>query len=266
MHVVSIDDTKLHIHDSGSGPPLLFVHGFPLDHTMWQAQIDEFQSTHRVIVPDLRGFGQSDVTTGTVTMQQFADDLNGLLDALEVAEPVTFCGLSMGGYIGWPFVVKYSDRVARLVMCDTRAGADSDEAKANRQRVADSVLTNGTAGLAKAMPAKLLSKHTLAERPDVVTHLQRMITKAPPEGVAAASRGMAERSDFTDQLGDVKVPTLLIVGSDDALTPPAEMQSISKLMPNARYAEIPSAGHMSPMESPGEFNMHLRAFLSDVPR
>ena len=129
MPRIRINDIHLNVLDEGQGPPLLLVHGFPLDHTMWREQIQHFRGTHRVIAPDLRGFGQSDVTPGTITMQRHAEDLAHLLDALRVKNPVCLCGLSMGGYIAWQFVQMHHGRLGSLILCDTKAGADDEAGK-----------------------------------------------------------------------------------------------------------------------------------------
>src|SRR5262245_18723810 len=144
MQHFQIGAVRLAVATAGhEGHPLLLVHGFPLDHTIWQPQIDYFANHCRVIAPDLRGFGDSDVTSDVVTMEQMADDLHSLLDALEVREPVIFCGLSMGGYIGWQFWRKYRRRVRAMILCDTRAVADTAEAAEGRRKLATNTLKDG---------------------------------------------------------------------------------------------------------------------------
>jgi 3-oxoadipate enol-lactonase len=141
MSKISVGDVALSYVDRGTGIPLLLVHGFPLDHSMWSHQIEELSSFGRVLAPDLRGFGQSGVTEGTVTMERFADDLAALLDAVGVGEPVVFCGLSMGGYIGWQFWKRHPSRLRALVLCDSRAAADSAEGARARRQSAEKVLS-----------------------------------------------------------------------------------------------------------------------------
>ncbi|HEY5315133.1 MAG TPA: alpha/beta fold hydrolase [Pirellulales bacterium] len=261
MQVLVAGET-FHVEVRGAGPPLVLLHGFPLDHTMWEAQLEFFSVGWRVIAPDLRGFGASVVTPGRVTMEQMADDCRGLLDALEIAGPVALCGLSMGGYVAWQFARKYPDRLRRLVQCDTRAIADSSEAAANRRKLAEHVLAAGTEALAVAMLPKLFAPGTTQRRPEVISAVRAMIAVAPPAGAAAAQYGMAERPDVTAWLPSVRVPTLLIVGAHDAISPPDEMRAISQAIPGASLRVIENAGHMAPMENPADVNRAIAKFLA----
>jgi len=264
MQFLAVNNVKLATVDRGQGVPLLLVHGFPLNQAMWNAQIEVFGQRARVIAPDLCGFGASGVREGTVTMEQFADDLAGLLDGLGVEEPVVFCGLSMGGYIGWQFFARHRERLRALVLCDTRAAADAPEAAANRRGLADRVLREGPAPVADAMLPRLTAEVTPKIRPEVIESLRAMILSCDPRGIAAASRGMAERPDSTGMLGRIDVPTLVLVGEADAISTPEEMAGIAGAIRGARLVKIPSAGHMSPMENPAEFNAPLGAFLADL--
>jgi 3-oxoadipate enol-lactonase len=282
--------TELRCVDRGHGRPLLFVHGFPLDHTMWAEQIDAISSQCRVIAPDLRGFGQSrkgdrsnlcEAPSGPCrqigpvpfsaagetpalrfTMGQFADDLAALLDALNIGERVVYCGLSMGGYIAFQFWRKYAERLRGLVLCDTRAAADSPEAAAGRHVMADRVLAEGPAPLVEAMLPRLFGETTQRERPELVEGLRRLMMANSPNGIAAAARGMAERPDMTASLGEIRCPTLVIVGQDDAISPPAEMRGIAHAIPGAKLVEIPAAGHLSPMENPAAVTAAILKFLA----
>jgi len=145
MAIMKLCDIGMNVVERGSGVPLLLVHGYPLDHSMWQGQIEGLGDACRVIAPDLRGFGASGVTPGTVTMGQMADDMAALLDALKIHEPIVFCGLSMGGYVAWQFALRHRQRLTKLILCDTRAAADSPEAAAGRLKTADKVLDEGAA-------------------------------------------------------------------------------------------------------------------------
>lgn len=248
--------------DQGQGMPVLFVHGFPLNHTMWNAQLPVFAERYRVIAPDLRGFGSSVDTEGAVSMEDFADDLAAILDHLQVREPMVYCGLSMGGYIAWQFVRKYRQRLRGLVLCDTRAAADTPEAAAGRLKMAEQVIADGTQPVAESMVSKALSPRSMSERPEVVAAVKGMILSSDPTGVAAAQRGMANRPDASDQPGQIDLPTLVMVGADDALTPVEEMRRIAGEIPQARLVVIPDAGHLSPMENPQAFNAALAEFLN----
>jgi 3-oxoadipate enol-lactonase len=267
MKTLDIGETVLAYEDGGAGRVLLLVHGFPLDHTMWRRQIDHFSAFCRVIAPDLRGFGASPPPPGLDTqpaaMRTYADDLNLLLDRLEIREPIVYCGLSMGGYIGWQFWQKYAQRVAGLVACDTRAIADVPQAAAGRETLARHVLEAGTDPVAEAMLPKLFDPEMTARHPQVVAETRAAIGRASRAGVAAALRGMAIRPDVTDMLGGINVPTLIVVGEHDVISPVAEMRGIAEKIPGAEFVRIPTAGHMSPLENPAAFNAALGKFLRE---
>lgn len=264
MPKITISNNELNVLDRGEGPVILLVHGFPLTHAMWEPQIEALADSHRVIAPDLRGFGDSATTSGTVTMRQFADDLAELLGAMGITEPVVFCGLSMGGYIGWQFVKHHSHRVRGLICCDTKATADSAEAVQNRHKLAESVLKNGNSVLTQAMPEKLFAKQTLEQQPGVVEACKRMMLAAHPEGVAAALRGMAERPDMTSLLSSIDVPSLVIVGEEDQITTVKEMKEMTGAMAEATFVEVASAGHMAPLEQPEPVNEAINVFLKGL--
>lgn len=261
----NIPGASLNGLDRGQGPVILFVHGFPLTHAMWRPQIEALADSCRVIAPDLHGFGASTVTAGTISMRQFADDLAELLDALNITEPVTFCGLSMGGYIGWQFARHYPHRLRGLICCDTKASADSEEAIQNRHKLAESVLNHGSGVLAQAMPEKLFAKQTLEQQPGIVEQCKEMMLAADPEGVAAALRGMAERPDMSDLLPTIEVPTLVVVGEEDQITTVAEMREMAEAIPKSEFVEVPQAGHMAPLENPEPVNSAIKAFLEKLP-
>lgn len=258
---VTVNQVRLHVVDEGSGPTVLLVHGFPLDQRMWRDQIERLETSYRVLAPDLRGFGTSQAVAGTTTMSQFAADLDQMLDAVGVSEPVTLCGLSMGGYIAFAFVEQFPDRVERLVLCDTRAAGDTAEAASARLEVAARVEAEGVEVLLSAMLGRLLSEQTRRERPEVIGAIDAMIRASSPTGAAAALRGMAERPDVRGKLGSIKIPTLVIVGREDVISPPAEMRQIADAL-NAAYVEIGGAGHMTPMENPQAFHDALIPFLT----
>jgi 3-oxoadipate enol-lactonase len=264
MKTAAINDLNLSFVDEGSGTVLLLVHGFPLDHTMWEGQIENLSKKHRVIAPDLPGFGQSDVGDDVATMAQFADDLVELLDFLMVDEPVVLCGLSMGGYIALEFWRLYAERLRGLILCDTRAANDAPEAAAARLTVAQRVLDEGTHFLLESMIPKLLASATFEERPHLAEALRRVIHRTDPRGIAAAARGMAERADFTAELPRIACPTLVLVGENDAVSPVAEMQELAKAIPNAEFKIIPHAGHMSPFEQPDAVNAAIESFLKGI--
>ena len=197
-------------------------------------------------------------------MADFADDLAALLDVLEISEPVVLCGLSMGGYIAFEFWRKHADRLRALILCDTRAAADGPEAATARAVTAERVLSEGPAPLMETMLPRVLGETTLRQRPDLVENVRRVMLAADPRGIAAASRGMAERPDMTASLPQIDCPTLVIVGTEDVVSPPAEMRGIARVIPGARFVEIPAAGHLSPLEKPAAVNAAIAEFVATL--
>ena len=249
--------------DHGIGQPLLFLHAFPLNRSMWRGELNALlpDGHFRLVAPDWRGFGESDITPGISTMEQFADDVAGLMDALGMQNAI-LCGLSMGGYAAFAFLRKYPQRVKGLILADTRPGADTDEAKVNRENVAQLAETQGTGAIADFQLPRLISEVTRRHHPEVESRIRRMIEAATPQGIAAASRGMALRADSTDLLAGITCPTLVIVGEHDILTPPAVARDYAARIPNAQYVVIPYAGHLSNLEQPESFHQAIRGFRS----
>jgi len=262
LKTITVGSTAFRVYHAGQGAPLLFVHGFPLDHTMWLGQLDEFAQGYQVIAPDLRGFGGSGGARNMNTMAAYANDLVQILDALEIREPVTLCGLSMGGYIAFQFATQFAERLTRLVLCDTRAQADSDEGVETRKQTADRVLSEGPGFLAENMPQKLFGPANLQTQPELISQTQEVIRQTNPQAIAAASLGMASRPDVRGWLPQLKLPTLVVCGVDDQIVLLEEMRDMAANLPQAEFAEIPQAGHMAPLENPAAFNAVLRQFLA----
>jgi len=263
VRTVHVAGEPFAVLDEGRGPPVLLVHGFPFDHTMWSAQIEALAPRHRVIAPDLRGFGGSVVTSGTVGMERFADDLAGLLDALGVSEPTGYVGFSMGGYVAWPFVRAHRRRVSRLALCDTRAAPDAPEAARARSELAARVLAQGSSVAADAMLPRLLAPGRAEHDPALASRVRGIMLAADPRGVAAALAGMARRPDSRPLLRGLRLPALVVVGEHDAISTRDEMRTIADALPDARYVLVPGAGHLAPMEAPREVSAALLDFLRD---
>ncbi|HEY3391115.1 MAG TPA: alpha/beta fold hydrolase [Lacipirellulaceae bacterium] len=268
MQRAALSTVELAYVDGGTGLPVLLVHGFPLDHTMWNAQIEALADRCRVIAPDLRGFGQSplgdaDPNVG-VSMERYADDLVELLDSLAIREPIVLVGFSMGGYVAWQFARKHANRLRALVQCDTKAIADTDEARAVRLKMAEQISEWGSARVAEMMGPKLLAKRSFDAKPEVVAAVRRVVENTSPAAIAAAQRGMAARPDVTSLLPSIRVPTLVLVGQEDAISPPAEMRYIASAIPNSQFVEISGAGHMTTMENPQAVNAALGSFLEEI--
>jgi len=268
MNTAKLSTTTIHYVDRGSGTPVVLVHGFPLDHTMWAAQIDALAGRARVIAPDLRGFGRSPLALGDdtrgVSMERYADDLAELLDALAIREPIVLAGFSMGGYILWQFARKYPRRLRALVVCDTRVAADTDEARAGRIKMAENIAEWGSGVVGEMMGPKLFAPQSFERLPQAVAEIRGVVERTAPAAIAAAQRGMAAREDMTVLLQLIRVPTLVIVGEHDEISPPDEMQSIAAAIPGAECVVIPDVGHMAPMENPAAFNAALVRFIGLV--
>lgn len=258
MHTANVNGVELAYHDEGAGQPLLLVHAFPLSSVMWTRQIAGFAPHWRVIAPDLRGFGESAGAGPGASLDQHADDLAALLEHLGIAQ-ATVAGLSMGGYITFALWRRHRARIARLILADTRAGADTDEGRQGRQKNARLVEEQGSGALAEQMLPKLLAANAPTPLRDEV---RQLIEANQPAGLAAALHAMAARPDSTPQLAEIDVPTLVIVGSEDALTPPAESQALHAGIAGSRLVEIPGAGHLSSLENPEAFNAAVDDFLN----
>jgi 3-oxoadipate enol-lactonase len=262
MTLARINDIQMAYTDAGIGRPVVLIHGYPFNRTLWNEQVAALSNSYRVIAPDLRGFGESDASEGTVTMNQMAQDVALLLDHLGIAR-ATIAGLSMGGYVALAFYKQLPSRVRALVLADTRAQADSEEAKQTRAQQAEKALTEGMAGIADAMLPKLLTPETVSKRPEVVKRVRDMMLKTKPEGAAAALRGMAERDDQTDLLQKISVPALILVGAEDAITPVADSEKMHHAIADSRLMVLQNAGHVSNLERTEQFNQALLDFLKE---
>jgi pimeloyl-ACP methyl ester carboxylesterase len=260
MKKIRIIDLELAYRDEGEGQPIVFLHAFPLNQTMWDEQIDAFSADYRVITFDWRGFGASTQGERRVTMDVLADDLEGLLVALNIGS-ATICGLSMGGYAALAFYRRFSSRVKSLILCDTRATADSEEARATRLRTAESVRASGPSAIAEQMATKLLGPSTVESRPATVARVRGMIESNRSEAIAQAQEGMAARPDSSDLLGRIVCPTLVMVGREDQLTPQEEVERMAERINAVRFEVITQAGHLPNLERPAEFNRLLDDFL-----
>jgi pimeloyl-ACP methyl ester carboxylesterase len=262
---VTVGNIILSFEDTG-GIPVLFVHGFPLDHTMWQAQLTGLEVPNRLIAPDLRGFGKSSAPQSPYncySMDAYAWDLRNLMDALKLQQ-VVMVGLSMGGYITFAFHRLFPDRLKGIVLVDTRAGADTQEKRDKRMADIAKARSDGVKAIANGMLPKLFSPHTRKNNPALVGKVRDMMARQPLEGVAGALQAMAYRPDSTPGLPSISVPTLVVVGADDELTPVRDAMEMAENIPNSRLVTIPKAGHLAPMERPDRFNRALRGFLAEL--
>lgn len=258
----TINNVQLAYDDHGVGLPVIFLHAFPLNRRMWEGELMALlgEERYRLVALDWRGFGESEITTGISSMELFAGDVAGLMDALGIQNAI-LCGLSMGGYAAFAFLRKYPQRVAGLILADTRPGADTPEAQANRENVAQIAETQGTGAIADLQVPRLISEYTRKRHPEVEARIRQLIDEATPQGIAAASRGMVQRADSTELLGGISCPTLVIVGEQDALIPPAVTQDYASRIPGVQFTVIPQAGHLSNLEQPEAFLQAMGGFL-----
>jgi pimeloyl-ACP methyl ester carboxylesterase len=247
--------------DAGQGLPLLLVHGYPLCRRLWEPQIAGLADVARLIAPDLRGHGDSEVTPGPYSMELFADDLKALLDALGVSTPVALCGLSMGGYVAFAFYRKYAARVAGLVLTATRAAPDNPAARAARDQAIEQARQQGTAPIIEAMLPRLLAPENMLARPELLAQVRAILQRSSLQGVMGDLQALKERPDSTPTLAQIGAPTLLLAGAHDAIIPLQEMQAMQAAIPGSRLEIIPNAGHLPNLENPDAFNAALRRFL-----
>jgi 3-oxoadipate enol-lactonase len=261
--IVSVNGVRLAFDDNGNGLPVVFVHAFPLSRAMWSPQVEALAGRWRPLTVDLRGHGESDAPLWRYTLDQFADDLRGLFDHLSLPSAV-LVGLSMGGYTLFAFYRKYPERVKALVLADTRAQADTEEARANRFQLAQVAYRQGPAAVADAMMPKLFTSTTLQGNPALVQRVRRIIELNQVSGIAGDLMAMAERPDSRELLGRIHVPTLVVVGEQDTATPAADAEVIASGIRNSRLAVIPGAGHLANLEAPDAFNQALTGFLETL--
>jgi 3-oxoadipate enol-lactonase len=247
----------------GDGPPVILLHPFPANHEFWPPVAEALTSRYRLVLPDLRGHGESGVGEGPATMEKHAADIARVMDEAKAGR-APLIGVSIGGYVIFEFWRRYAARAAALVLCNTKAQADSEEGRAGRLQAAADVLQRGTEPFFESMVPKLIGKTTRETRPDLVEGALHMMRKMSPEDVAMVQRGMAERPDSVPTLKTVTVPTLLITGDEDVLTGPPEAELMRQNIAGSQMKVIPRAGHYSPWEHPQQVGLLLRQFLDSV--
>lgn len=240
-------------------PPILFVHGFPLDHEQWRPQLERLSAWH-CLTPDLRGVSGGRAPTTGYSMAVYADDLVALLDTAGIDRAV-WCGLSMGGYILFEVLRRHPERVVGVILCDTKAEPDTAEGKAGRDELARVAEREGAAAIAERLLPKLLGPTTRARRPHVVEMVRRVASRLRVGGLVGALRAMRDRPDSVPLLEKISVPALVLGGSEDEISPAAGMRAMAQRIRGARYVEVPEAGHLAPLERPEIVNGALEDFL-----
>jgi pimeloyl-ACP methyl ester carboxylesterase len=260
---------RISVRETGTGTPLVLLHAFPLSSRMWQPQLDELPGTDgsaaRVIAVDLRGFGGTEPGTDEPSLDLLADDVALLLDRAGIERAVVG-GLSMGGYVALALARRHPDRLSGLLLADTKATADTEQARAKRERIAAAVLARDSVALLvdEQVPSPLLGATTVRERPKLVDRLRRMVEEASPQAVAWAQRAMAARTGSLDVLAELSVPALVVVGEEDLITPVADAEAMAAVLPDVVLTVIPAAGHLSSLEAPDTFNWAVRGLLDRV--
>jgi pimeloyl-ACP methyl ester carboxylesterase len=262
IHIPS-GDAEIACEVLGEGPPVVLLHPFPAHHEFWMPVASALLSRYRLILPDLRGHGDSGVGEGPATMEKHAADLARIIDHAEVGR-AAFVGVSIGGYVLFEFWRRSRGRISALVLCNTKAQADTPEASAGRLQAAADVLERGTEPFFQAMIPKLIGKTTRETRPDLVEGALRMMQKMSPDDVARVQQGMAERPDSAPILKAINIPTLLVTGDEDIMTGPPEAEFMYSNIPGSQMKIIPRAGHYSPWEQPEQIGKLLSQFLDSV--
>ncbi|MGI0048785.1 MAG: alpha/beta fold hydrolase [Nitrososphaera sp.] len=261
-----VNGTNLYYADTGrkESPPIVLIHGFPFSSEMWRGQVQMLQEKNlRVITYDLRGHGRSDVGDGQYAIELLVDDLIALLDHLKITKTI-LCGFSMGGYIALRAIERNPDRFNALVLCDTMSTADSNEAKIRRANSIKLVKKEGVGKFAEGFLKAVFAPKTFDTKPGLVDEIRRIILSNSSLGICGALLALAGRTDTTEALAKIGVPTLVLVGEHDAVTPPAAAKSMHDRIPSSRLHLIENAAHMSNLENPNMFNEHLAKFLDGI--
>jgi 3-oxoadipate enol-lactonase len=260
QNIEVMDEALAHL-DVGHGLPVVLLHAFPLNRSMWEAQMAALLGECRCIAPDLRGFGDSP-STGPYSMDRYADDVAALLDALRIEKSV-ICGLSMGGYVALALWRRHPSRIRGLVLADTRAAADTLDGAAKRIELIELARQEGVPAVVERQLPGLLGKSTREKHPDLMERIRSMV-RTNVEGVTGALEAMRTRPDSTRLLPTIDVPTLIVVGEEDAITPVKEARAMHAAIPNSRLEVVPEAGHLSNLERPAAFNTALSDFVGSL--
>jgi len=257
--IAVVDGLEMGYDDIGTGLPVLFVHAFPLNRTMWAPQVSALVERCRCVAADLRGFGESTVSP-PYSMEQYADDLAHLLDQLRIQQ-VVLVGCSMGGYVSFAFWRRHRDRVRALVLADTKATADTEEALGRRRQLIEVARTQGSTAVANLQIASLIGRTAREKQPDTYDAVHRMVAQTRPDGIVGALEAMMLRPDSTGTLASINVPTLIVVGDEDVPTPVKDARHMHEKIPGSRLEVIAQAGHLTNLERPAAFNHLLTEFV-----
>jgi len=260
MERLRSDDAEIVYEIQGHGPPVVLLHPFPCHHAFWNPIAPALNSRYRLIAPDVRGHGDSEIGEGPALMAKHARDVAQVLDAAGVGR-AAFIVCSIGGYIGFEFWRRFRERVSALLLCDTRPQPDTPEARLNRLKAAADVLEHGTEPFIESMIPKLMGRTTVGTRPDLVDGARRMMRKMSPQDISLVQRGMADRPDSVADLKTINVPTLIVIGKEDGLSTLADGELMRQSIAGSQLKVIPKAGHYAPWEQPELVGPLLRKFL-----
>lgn len=252
--------------ERGEGTPIVLIHGYPLNRMIWEAQWEGLDKQARVIAPDLRGFGESEMIAGTTEVATYADDVREFLDALGIQEPAIIAGLSMGGYVAMAYLRRYPNHVRGLILANTKATGDTLEGKAGRDKNITLAESKGAEAIAEVMLPKVLSPKTYTSNAELVEQVKRIMASSSVPGIVGALAAMRDRPDSTPTLLEFSQPTLIIAGADDQLMNAADQENMRQAARNSTLVTIPDAGHLSPMEQPAAFNHAVTEWLRDMPK
>jgi pimeloyl-ACP methyl ester carboxylesterase len=244
---------------------IIFLHGYPLDSRMWAAQVEVFRDAFLVFAPDFSDYQWQ-------TLADLSDALSIEIQRMKLAATGDFpdqwivCGLSMGGYVALELWRRHPELVAALVLTNTKASSDDETAKMNRRAVIERTIAEGSEWISASMMPKLLSKLTLTSEVNLVERLLEIMREIPADLVCRSQRAMMDRHDFTEELHQIGIPTLIIAGEEDSITPESVMASMASSVPQSSFKAIPGSGHLSPMENPTDWNQVFRSFASFLER
>jgi pimeloyl-ACP methyl ester carboxylesterase len=258
---IDTGELTLAYEDTGHGPPVLFIHGYPLGRRMWRPQLEALLGNMRIIAPDLRGHGDSDNLPGPYSVEIHADDCVDLLDGLEVDEPVIVCGISMGGYVALALQRIFPERVGGLVLVSTRATPESAEGKSKRNEAMATARDGGVSAIVDGMLPKLFSPKSIAQKQAVVRYVDQVMRKTSLEGVLGDLVALRDRPDAVSGLASIEVPALVIHGRDDQVIPLSEAEAMTAAIRGARLLVMDDTGHLPNLEQPQAFNAALRDFV-----
>jgi 3-oxoadipate enol-lactonase len=260
----TVNNFSLSYDDVGEGSvPIVFLHGYPFDKTMWQEQLAFLKSSHRAIACDIRGFGKSTDENSTLSMDLFGDDLIKFLNNLNIEKAIV-CGLSMGGFIALNAHQRFPGRFEALILCDTQCIADTADVKAKRYRTIDEIAQNGVADFNEAFIKNVFHKDSLTTKKEVVEQVRSVVFANSQHIISMGLAALAQRSETCSRLSDVAIPTLIICGREDQVTPLAQSELMNKAIAGSILHVIDHAGHVSNLEHPDEFNKYLLDFLTEL--